>query len=43
MYFAPVPSQAVNGGITYEADPDFLEYFHHEIFSSEQSQLLWDE
>ena len=43
------PSQAVqptyeaDGGITYEADPDFLEHLHHEIFSSEQGQLLWDE
>jgi len=43
------PSQAVrptheaDSGITYEADPDFLEHLHHEIFSSEQGQLLWDE
>ncbi len=44
-----LPSQAVrptheaDSGITYEADPDFLEHLHHEIFSSEQGQLLWDE
>ena len=29
--------------LTYEVDPDFLEHLHHEIFSSEQGQLLWDE
>jgi hypothetical protein len=23
--------------------PDFLEHLHHEIFSSEQGQLLWGE
>jgi len=43
------PSQAVrpthedDSGITYEADSDFLEHLHHETFSSEQGQLLWDE
>ena len=38
-----IPSHEANVGITYEADPDFLEHFHHEIFSGEQGQLLWDE
>ena len=48
------PTHEANGGITYEADPvfaqgfvaaspDFLEHLHHEIFRSEQGQLLWDE
>jgi hypothetical protein len=42
-YFSLIPTHEVNGGITYEADPDFLEHLHHDIFSSEQGQLLWDE
>jgi hypothetical protein len=33
----------VKVGITYEAYPYFLEHLHHEIFSSEQGQLLWGE
>jgi hypothetical protein len=37
------PTHEADSGITYEADPDFLEHLHHEIFSSEQGQLLWDE
>jgi len=37
------PTHEANGGIAYEAAPDFLEHLHHEIFGSEQGQLLWDE
>jgi len=43
------PSQAVqptheaDGGITYEANPDFLEHTRREVFSSRQEQLLWDD
>ena len=35
--------KTLGGGITYEAAPGFLEHLHHEIFSSEQGELLWDE
>ena len=44
-----LPSQAVrptheaDSGVTYEADPDFIEHVRREVFSSEQGQLLWDE
>jgi len=41
------PSQAVqptheaDGGITYEADPDFLEHVHRE--ACRQGELPWDD
>jgi len=31
----------IDGGITYEADPDFLEHVHRE--ACRQEQLLWDD
>ena len=37
------PGEDFVAPLTYEADPDFLEHLHHEVFSSEQGQLLWDE
>jgi len=37
------PSHEIGGGITYEANPDFLEHTRREVFSSRQEQLLWDD
>jgi len=37
------PTHEVDGGITCEVDPGFLEHVRREAFSSEQPELRWDD